>query len=152
MADVINFYHLDEPYGEFSNFARYPVTIDGLTWPTSEHYFQAQKFAGTPLEAAMTEAVRAEASPRGAFKMGRDPGYPHRPDWESARDSIMRRAVLAKYSQHPVLRELLLSTGDATLVEHTENDRYWGDGGDGTGENRLGQILMDVRAELRGMS
>jgi predicted NAD-dependent protein-ADP-ribosyltransferase YbiA (DUF1768 family) len=35
-------------------------------------------------------------------------------------------------------------------VEHTKNDAYWGDGGDGIGKNRLGQILMAVREELRG--
>ena len=43
----------------------------------------------------------------------------------------------------------LLRIGDAKVVEHTEKDRYWGDGGDGSGENRLGQILMRVREELR---
>jgi ribA/ribD-fused uncharacterized protein len=61
----------------------------------------------------------------------------------------MREAVLAKFTQHPRLRELLLSTGDATLVEHTVNDRYWGDGGDGSGKNTLGQILLSVREQLR---
>jgi len=47
------------------------------------------------------------------------------------------------------LRETLLATGDSTIVEHTKNDAYWGDGGDGTGKNRLGEILMLVR-ELLG--
>jgi N-glycosidase YbiA len=42
-----------------------------------------------------------------------------------------------------------LATGDAKIVEHTENDAYWGDGGDGSGQNKLGQILMEVREELR---
>jgi ribA/ribD-fused uncharacterized protein len=49
------------------------------------------------------------------------------------------------------IREILLATGDARIVKHTENDAYWGDGGDGSGENRLGQILMRVREELRSM-
>lgn len=40
-------------------------------------------------------------------------------------------------------------TGDAKLVEHTENDDYWGDGGDGSGRNMLGQLLMKVRRKLR---
>ena len=62
---------------------------------------------------------------------------------------MMRTAVLAKFSQHHEIREILLSTGDAQLVEHTTNDRYWGDGGDGSGKNMLGQILMSVREELR---
>jgi ribA/ribD-fused uncharacterized protein len=47
------------------------------------------------------------------------------------------------------MRAVLLGTGDAKLVEHTERDAYWGDGGDGSGQNRLGQILMQVRDELR---
>ena len=60
----------------------------------------------------------------------------------------MRVAVLAKFTQHDDLREILLSTGDAKIVEHTENDDYWGNGGYGSGKNMLGCILMEVRAEL----
>ena len=47
------------------------------------------------------------------------------------------------------LTSLLLSTGDATLVEHTRNDSYWADGGDGTGNNGLGELLTELRAQLR---
>jgi ribA/ribD-fused uncharacterized protein len=61
----------------------------------------------------------------------------------------MHEVVLAKFTQHPSLRELLLSTGDALLVEHTAHDSYWGDGGNGSGKNLLGQILMRVREQLR---
>lgn len=60
----------------------------------------------------------------------------------------MTEAVRAKFSQHEDLAAILLGTGDAKLVEHTRNDAYWGDGGDGSGKNMLGQILMRVRAEL----
>jgi ribA/ribD-fused uncharacterized protein len=60
----------------------------------------------------------------------------------------MRKAVRAKFTQHPDLRAILLGTGDARLVEHTENDSYWGDGGDGSGKNWLGKILMEIREEL----
>ena len=48
----------------------------------------------------------------------------------------------------PTCGMTLLATGDSTIVEHTENDAYWGDGGDGSGKNRLGQILMRVREKL----
>lgn len=61
----------------------------------------------------------------------------------------MYRAVLAKFTQHDRLRRMLLSTGEALLVEQTANDSYWADGGDGSGKNMLGQILMQVRDELR---
>ena len=61
----------------------------------------------------------------------------------------MGEVLRAKFTQHPQLRSLLLSTGDAELVEHTANDNYWADGGDGSGKNRLGQLLMELRSELR---
>ena len=56
-------------------------------------------------------------------------------------------ALRAKFTQHPELKQLLLSTGNKILIEHTSNDKYWGDGY-GTGLNRLGQCLMIIRDEL----
>ena len=144
----ILFYRVREPYGEFSNFSPHPIKLKGRIWPTSEHYFQAQKFAATEHE----ETVRNAKSPMVAARMGRSRERPLRPDWETVKDDIMREALRAKFTQHPQLRSLLLSTGDAQLVEHTANDDYWADGGDGTGKNRLGQLLMELRAELRGQS
>jgi N-glycosidase YbiA len=142
---VIHFYSVSGEYGCFSNFSPHSITLKSRTWPTSEHYFQAQKFAGTPDE----EEVRLAKSPMIAARMGRNRKRPLRADWESVKDQIMHEAVLAKFTQHADLREILLGTGDAEIVEHTENDRYWGDGGDGSGKNQLGQILMLVREELR---
>jgi ribA/ribD-fused uncharacterized protein len=141
----ILFYRVNEPYGEFSNFSPHPVEMKGRTWPTSEHYFQAQKFADTEHE----ETIRQAKSPMIAARMGRSRERPLRADWQIVKDDIMREALQAKFSQHPALRSLLLKTDDAELVEHTTNDQYWGDGGDGTGKNRLGQLLMELRAELR---
>ncbi len=145
MNPPILFYRVEEPYGEFSNFAPYPIRLKGKTWPTSEHYFQAQKFPGTEHE----EAIRQLNSPMIAARAGRDRKKPLRADWEAVKDAIMREAVTAKFTQHLKLRELLLWTGDARLIEHTRNDRYWADGGDGTGRNQLGIILMELRQTLR---
>ncbi|WP_310481410.1 NADAR family protein [Chamaesiphon sp. VAR_48_metabat_403] len=127
---IIKFYQTNEEYGCFSNFADYPIELKGKSWPTSEHYFQAQKFVGTKHE----EEIIKINSPMMAAQLGRDRKKPLRRDWEKVKDSIMRDAVLA--------------TGDAKIIEHTENDRYWGDGGDGKGQNKLGRILMSVRSEL----
>ncbi len=142
---VINFYSTNGEYGGFSNFSRHPIFLAGKKWPTTEHFFQAKKFAGTPHE----EKVRLCKTPRQAADMGRDRKLPLRRDWESAKDGIMLEAVRAKFTQHDDLKAVLLGTGDAKLVEHTENDSYWGDGGDGSGRNQLGQILMKIREELR---
>lgn len=141
----IQFYRVTEPYGAFSNFSAHAFQLKGATWPTSEHYFQAQKFVGTPHE----EEIRTTASPMIAARKGRDRKRPLRHDWETVKDQIMRDALCAKFAQHADIRELLLSTGDAQLIEHTTNDRYWGDGGDGTGRNRLGELLMELREQFR---
>ena len=142
---TIHFYRVSEPFGALSNFSPHPFQLKGVTWPTSEHYFQAQKFAGSPDE----EEIRTTASPMIAARMGRDRKRPLRGDWETVKEQIMREALHAKFTQHADIRELLLSTGDALLIEHTKNDRYWADGGDGTGRNRLGHLLMELRDELR---
>ena len=142
---TIKFYRAEGEYGCFSNFAPYPIELGARLWPTAEHYFQAQKFAGTKHE----ETVRLAPSPNVAARMGRDRNRPLRPDWETVKDEVMREAVLAKFRQHTDIREILLGTGDAILVEHTRRDDYWGDGGDGSGKNMLGVILMEVREKLR---
>lgn len=143
--NIIKFYSVSDEYGEFSNFALYPIQLKGKTWPTSEHYFQAQKFKGTPHE----NKIRKASNPMLAAKMGRSRKVKLRPDWEKVKDSVMFDAVRAKFNQHKELKELLLSTDNAKLIEHTENDNYWGDGGNGKGKNMLGIILMKIRNELR---
>lgn len=142
--DAIQFYKLSEPFGEFSNFSPHQIVIGGRIWPTVEHYFQAQKFAGTVHE----EEIRLATSPMIAARMGRSRKRPLRSDWESVKESVMRTALHAKFTQHEDLRTMLRDTGKARLVEHTSNDAYWGDGGDGTGGNRLGHLLMELREVL----
>lgn len=141
----IHFYKTKEAFGEFSNFTAFPIEIDGQTWPTTEHYFQAEKFS----DKAHRERIRLTKSPMIAARLGRSRQVPIRQDWEQIKDDVMRKAVYAKITQHSDLRKLLLSTGQAEIVEHTTNDRYWGDGGDGSGKNMLGKILMEIRAQLQ---
>jgi N-glycosidase YbiA len=146
--NVINFYSTKGDYGCFSNFSAHPIELKGKIWRTTEHYFQAQKFPDTEHE----EEIHLVASPMVAARMGRSRSRPLRKDWETAKDNIMREALVAKFTQHLDLKEILLGTGDALLVEHTKNDKYWGDGGDGSGQNKLGKLLMEVREELRQQS
>jgi ribA/ribD-fused uncharacterized protein len=142
---VIRFHRIIDAFGEFSNFAPYPIALKGKQWPTTEHFYQAQKFAGTNRE----EEIRRARSPAEAARMARDPRYVVRSDWNMTKDVVMLAAVRAKFRQYRRLADKLLGTNDALIVEHTAEDAYWGDGGDGSGENRLGRILMHVRAELR---
>jgi ribA/ribD-fused uncharacterized protein len=145
MSNVIRFHLKSGPYGWLSNFAAYNVMIDGMVWPTSEHFYQASKFINDP---DWMEAIRGMARPYDAWRMGRSPDHPRRVDWDNVKDDVMLRAVRSKFSQHDNLRRYLIATGDAILVEHSPRDTYWGDGGDGTGLNRLGEILMRVRSDF----
>lgn len=142
----IYFYSAQESYGCFSNFSRHGFVIDGIYYKTSEHYFQAMKFAHSPQD---MQAVIQASTPKIAANIGRDRKRPLRRDWESVKDDIMRRAVLAKFEAHADIRQVLLDTGDEPIIENAPSDYYWGCGADGTGKNRLGKILMDVRDLLR---
>lgn len=142
---TIYFYGIHDQYGCFSNFSPHGFELDGAYWPTSEHYFQAQKFAGTP----HADAIRQVKTPKDAAKMGRDRKRPLRRDWEKVKDDIMRKAVLKKFETHADICETLLATGDQDIVENSPVDYYWGCGADGSGQNMLGKILVEVREILR---
>ena len=143
--NTIHFYSVNAEYGCFSNFSPHPIVMDGIHYKTTEHYFQAQKF----LEKKHRQRIISARTPMDAATLGRDRNMPMRKDWNSRRDDVMLTAIRAKVAQHSDVRELLLSTGNAVLVEHTANDSYWADGGDGSGHNRLGKILMRVRQEMQ---
>ncbi len=141
------YFHSDreEPYGAFSNFSKHGFVIDGKFWPTSEHYFQGQKFAGTEHE----EIIRLPPAPKVAADRGRERNRPLHEDWNDVKEDVMRRALQAKFTTHPALRDLLLATGDQKIVENAPGDFYWGIGRDGTGQNRLGVLLVELRTILR---
>ena len=143
---AIEFYReRDAPYGCFSNFSKHSFTLGGQPWQTVEHYFQAQKFAGTPRE----HEIQIAPDPMTAKTMGQSRDFPLRADWDAVKDDVMREAVRAKFSQHEDIKAVLLGTGSETLIEAARNDSYWGYGPDGKGQNKLGQVLMEIRDELR---
>lgn len=147
----IRFYKAPDPWGFFSNFSRHPLEIDGKKWPSSEHYFQSQKFVRT--DPRWAEEVRFAQTCRMAADMGRSREHPIDPKWEQIKYPTMLVALFAKFTQHEDCKAMLLATGDAKLVEDTrqgkDDDHVWGDGSTGTGRNLLGEALMQVREQLR---
>jgi ribA/ribD-fused uncharacterized protein len=141
---TIRFYSKSDTHREFSNFAPYPIDLDGESWPSVEHYYQAQKFADPELR----EKIRSFDKPVAVKNLARKYGAAIRPDWAEVKDAVMDRAVRRKFELHARLRELLLATGDEPLEEAAPSDYYWGVGRDGTGQNKLGLLLMRIRAEL----
>lgn len=144
----IKFYTTKTKWGCFSNFSRHPVTIEGKDYPTSEHYYQAQKFATT--DPAYAEKIRNAPNPKAAAELGRAKREPAmRADWDQVKDDVMRKVVRQKFTVHESCRKTLFETGDEELIEDSPVDWYWGCGADGTGKNMLGVILGEIRAELR---
>jgi ribA/ribD-fused uncharacterized protein len=147
VTEPIRFYSKTTAYHELSNFAPFGFEQDGVHWPTVEHYFQAQKFPGGE-NAAYRETIRCAKTPKEAKALGRTRSIAIRLDWEDVKEDIMRDALRMKFAAGK-LRELLLATGDRVLIEASPFDTYWGCGRSGKGKNRLGELLMQVRAELR---
>jgi hypothetical protein len=142
---VIRFSSRSETYREFSNFAPFAIDLDGARWPTVEHFYQAQKFD----DAELRERIRLAAVPAAAKALADKHRAAIRPGWDSLKEAVMYRAVRRKFELHDALRAMLLATGDEDLVEAVPTDSYWGAGRDGSGLNRMGDILMRIRAELR---
>lgn len=143
---TIRFFSKSETYREFSNFAPFPIDLDGESWPTTEHYYQAQKFTDPELQ----QKIRAAENPIIAKRLADEHRGKMRADWDAVKDDVMYRAVRRKFELHPQLRALLLATGDEPIAEDgPNNDTYWGIGRSGTGQNKLGRIIERIRAELR---
>ena len=106
----------------------------------------------TVLVPQIQEKIRQIVSPMDAAIEGRNRQNPLRPDWEEVKDEVMLQALRMKFSQNPEIAKGLVATGDAILIEHTRNDDYWADGGDGSGKNKLGLLLMQVREELKNLT
>ena len=148
MPTVYFYRQFEKPYGCFSNFYNSKMTIDGEEWPTVEHYYQAQKF---PHRSDIREEIRGCRNTMDTKRLANEKyrSLYELDWWKTVCDNVMLKALRAKYSQSPELGALLLSTAGNELAEHTGNDSYWADGGDGTGKNMLGKLLMVVREELQ---
>lgn len=142
--DRILFWRTTDKFGLFSNFAHYPIIIDGRKWFTREAYYQAMKHN----DFSKQEKIRLAATPKLAKKLAYDLGLP-RPDWESIKFDIMLQAIRVTCKQYPQVKQILLSTGDAELAEDSPFDYIWGLGKEGTGQNWLGKAWMQIRQELR---
>lgn len=145
---TIYFYKVNDDYGCFSNFSPHPIELEGKYWSTVEHYYQAQKFVGTP-DAIIIPEIHAAPTPEQAAALGRDSIRCVRSDWEQVKTQVMYTAVLTKFLTHKDIQTILISTGDRTIVENSLTDCYWGCGHDKSGLNHLGKILMSVRHEIR---
>jgi hypothetical protein len=147
-------------FKEFSADYEARMQIDGMTFPTVQHYLQwskAKQFGDAETQAKIMKT----ASPKSVKTYGDKVKDAKEEEWNEKRDQVMKIALKAKFMQHPELRTKLLSTGDKPIGEANARDKYWsiGTGADTAkakvpskwpGKNRLGALLMELRTELKG--
>jgi len=140
---ALRFSETNVRFSDLSPLSNHPLEMEGETYRSVFHYFAAKKFAGDKEVEEWIEKL----PPMVLFNkvLGRESTDAK---WDKNRDDVLREALRAKYFQHPETRKILLMTG-WTDLEYQSNDPYWGLGKDKTGENRLGDMLEEMRAEIR---
>ncbi len=128
------------------------ITVGGVTYPSVEHAYQGSKFTDKNVQ----EAIANAQSVREARKIGRKSSNV-RSNWDSIKYSTMLILLRQKFYVDvgsvlgSVLADRLIKTGTAPIVMNGY-DSFWGNGDDGEGENKLGEALESIRAELQLIS
>lgn len=138
-------------YAYLSNFYSSPIIYQGLTYPTVEHAYQAAKTNDPHTKIKIAQKQTPAQAKRAGGSRGIIQDFNHT-QWETRKDQIMLDLIRIKF-KHTQLAQLLLDTQDQQLEEgNTWNDTYWGlNIKTGKGKNMLGQILMQVRQEIKNI-
>jgi N-glycosidase YbiA len=144
-ADYALFYG-NKGQDAFGNFYRLkePIIYDGVTADNTEALYHSAKFIDPEIKARFNGV-----SPMASFIMSRKLKQHIKPDWHQIKYGIMLEICRLKYAVYE-MRLVLMSTGSKYLVEHCpikHRDNYWSDDSDGTGQNMLGRVLMQIRSE-----
>jgi len=146
----------EQDFYVLSNFSSFMVWWRGILFPTSEHAYHWAKFTGgSGYEDIDLQRVQARhlimnaLSAHEAFKRAQDLKNLRHTDWDDQKVGIMREIIRAKAEQHEYVRRKLLATGERELVENSWRDGFWGWGSNRDGQNMLGKLWMELRAELR---
>ncbi len=136
----------EQDFYVLSNFSAFRLQWNGMTFDTLEAAYHWAKF---PDDFGLQTRIRTAPSAHEAFKIAGEFKDRRRSDWDAIKTSIMRNLLRLKVEQHEYVRRKLLATGDRELVENSWRDDFWGWGPNRDGQNMLGKLWMEVRAELR---
>lgn len=144
----------EQDFYVLSNFSSFSIKWAGLRFDTSEHLYHWLKFStsadGQSAKPDIASQIIDAPSAHAAFKIAEMNRAYRRKDWDDVKIDVMRRILRAKADQHEYVSRKLLATGDRELVENSWRDDFWGWGPNRDGQNMLGKLWMEVRAELRG--
>lgn len=139
---------LEDATDPLSAYSRHGFELDGETWPSVAHYFEAMKFTDTDLR----KAICATDTPYAARRLARRNRRRIRDDWKTLQETYMTRGVYRKCRTSEDAAAALLDTGQRRIIETSQYDYYWGCGRDTRGLNTYGKVLMQVRDRLRAES
>ena len=142
MNENIQFFSEHDEHFELSNLSPHGFSDEGVEWPSVEQYMLGHRFTN-----AFREQIRTARSPKKAKLIADAHLGSVRPDWKEVQDELMLRALRLKFSS-PELQKVLIETEDRPLIYMSPFDKYWGAGRDGSGQNRVGELLSQVREEL----
>lgn len=137
-----NFYPYKDKSGE-----KHPhevrIEYEGMVYDCTENAYQAAK----SLDFAVRETI-CKMNPYDAKKYWIDRQDEVRPDWEGLKYDLLKSFNEQKFYKNSELAQMLKDTEDAILEEgNTWDDTYWGVC-NGIGQNKLGKILMEIRANI----
>lgn len=143
----IRFYRATGEHGFLSNLYPGHLIFEGKRFECAEYAYQF----GKPADPKIAEWLMTAPTPSLCAQVAHSLfPWQVRPDWSQIKVDRMRAVLRAKFRFRPVMIEMLLATGDAVLIEDSKTDAFWGVGKKGSGRNMLGELLMQVRQELRG--
>lgn len=142
----------------FSQWYAAGLSLDGVFYPTAEHYMMAEKarlFGDTTARRQIIQAPH----PHAAKHLGRQVQGFDEARWQATRFDVVVTGNAAKFAQNEALKAFLLGTKHRVLVEASPVDRIWGIGlaaddsrathpDQWRGLNLLGFALMEVRRRL----
>ena len=144
----------------YSQFCPVEFQIDCVRYRWAEQWMMAAKARLFGDQKALAAILEAD-EPLACKQIGRSVRNYDDGHWSAARFELVVAGNLAKFSQNQPLRDHLLGSGDAILVEAAPRDQIWGIGFGcdnpavhdplrWRGRNLLGFALVKVRTVLRG--
>lgn len=141
----VDFYKEFGELGFLANYSNHGFVVDGVFYPTVEHYYQASKFSNPKIR----EKILKARTPKEASIIGRNPDNKRIPHFKEIKNQKMEEGIYYKFSQNKDIRSKLLETRHDVIREMSVKESYWGVGPNLDGENVVGKILMRVRERIR---
>lgn len=147
MVSKIQFCQASDPqYGFLSNMYPASMMFDGILWLSAEHCYQAQKFKHNR---EIFQEIKEASSGDEARRLAKKYKDERNPNWNGIKEELLFIIMKEKFTNSPDMREKLRQTGSVYLEKSVPDDPFWGVLPDGTGQNMMGKMLMDIRQELQ---